>query len=52
MSSLAACPACAVAPLAEETAKAALKPSLHLSVPAIHCAACIGKIERAMHAPF
>ena len=50
MSSLAACPACAVAPLAEETAKAALKPSLHLSVPAIHCAACIGKIERALMA--
>ncbi|WP_373635715.1 heavy metal translocating P-type ATPase [Yoonia sp. SS1-5] len=40
-----ACPACATAPLAQEIAYG---PALQFSVPSIHCAACIGKIERAM----
>ncbi|MEY1554830.1 heavy metal translocating P-type ATPase [Yoonia sp. R2331] len=42
---MSACPACAAAPLAQE---AAAPPDLQFSVPGIHCAACIGKIERAM----
>lgn len=50
MSSIAACPACAAAPLAEELAKPATTPDLHFSLPTIHCAACIGKVERALNA--
>ncbi|WP_348524157.1 heavy metal translocating P-type ATPase [Phaeobacter sp. J2-8] len=38
----AACPACAAAPLAAEMAQG---PALQFSLPTIHCAACIGKIE-------
>ncbi len=41
-----ACPACAAAPLASETATNG--PSLQFSLPTIHCAACIGKIERGL----
>lgn len=43
----AACPACAAAPLAMEIA-ARRRPNLVLSLPTIHCAACIGKIEHAL----
>lgn len=39
------CPACAAAPMAERTA---LGPALQFSVPAVHCAACIGTIERGL----
>lgn len=41
----AACPACVAVPTAEEID---LGPALQFSLPGIHCAACIGKIERAM----
>lgn len=41
----AACPACSAAPLAMETASG---PALQFSVPTVHCAACIGKIERGL----
>ncbi|PUB15404.1 heavy metal translocating P-type ATPase [Yoonia sediminilitoris] len=40
-----ACPACAAAPLAQEVASG---PALQFSLPTIHCAACIGKIERGL----
>ena len=40
-----ACPACAAVPMAEEVAEG---PSLQFSLPTIHCAACIGKIERGL----
>ena len=39
------CPACAAAPLAEQTAHG---PALQFSVPGVHCAACIGTIERGL----
>ncbi|NNE51816.1 MAG: heavy metal translocating P-type ATPase [Sulfitobacter sp.] len=41
----AACPACAAAPLAEGVATG---PALQFSIPSVHCAACIGKIERGL----
>ncbi|KQI67570.1 ATPase [Loktanella sp. 3ANDIMAR09] len=41
----AACPACAGIPA---TSAAATGPALMFSVPTIHCAACIGKIERGL----
>ncbi|SMY08293.1 heavy metal translocating P-type ATPase [Flavimaricola marinus] len=40
-----ACPACTAAPLAQEMASG---PALQFSLPTIHCAACIGKIERGL----
>lgn len=40
-----ACPACAAAPLAQQMASG---PGLQFSLPTIHCAACIGKIERGL----
>ncbi|KEJ87901.1 heavy metal translocating P-type ATPase [Sulfitobacter donghicola] len=40
-----ACPACSAAPLAMETASG---PAMKFSVPTVHCAACIGKIERGL----
>ncbi|SEL61405.1 Cu2+-exporting ATPase [Roseovarius azorensis] len=46
-----ACPACAAAPAAEALATRALLPAqIALSLPTIHCAACISKIERALSA--
>lgn len=49
MSAVSACPACAAAPLAQEVAKkAVLPPNIYLSLPTIHCAACIGKVERTL----
>ncbi len=39
------CPACAAAPMALETASG---PALQFSVPGVHCAACIGQIERGL----
>ncbi|AXI45236.1 copper-translocating P-type ATPase [Sulfitobacter sp. SK012] len=44
---MSACPACAAAPLAEDIALAC--PTLQFSLPTIHCAACIGKIERGLN---
>lgn len=44
---ISACPACSAAPLAEEIALA--QPTLQFSLPTIHCAACIGKIERGLN---
>ena len=45
----AACPACAVSPLAEELAqKDADKGQILLSLPTIHCAACISAVERGL----
>ncbi|MEP3296758.1 MAG: heavy metal translocating P-type ATPase [Pseudoruegeria sp.] len=49
-----ACPACAAAPLAEAIAdRAAQEPvsgPLILSLPTIHCAACISKVEHTLNA--
>jgi P-type Cu2+ transporter len=49
---LAACPACVAAPAAEELAvraKAAEGPgTIQLSLPTIHCAACISAVERGL----
>jgi len=43
---ISACPACAAAPLAEEIATQ--RPTLQFSLPTLHCAACIGKVERGL----
>ena len=40
-----ACPACDAAPLAQEVASG---PALQFSLPTVHCAACIGKVERGL----
>ena len=49
--SIAACPACSVAPLAQEVATRSLADgNIVLSLPTIHCAACIGAVERALQA--
>lgn len=48
-----ACPACAAAPAATEQAARALEATraqIALSLPTIHCSACISKIERALTA--
>lgn len=46
-----ACPACAAAPAAEALAASALpRAQIALSLPTIHCSACISKIERALNA--
>lgn len=42
---ISACPACSAVPLAEEVAAG---PGVQYSLPTIHCAACIGKIERGL----
>ncbi|KAG1648590.1 Nitrogen fixation protein FixI [Nymphon striatum] len=42
---ISACPACSAVPLAEEVAAG---PGIQYSLPTIHCAACIGKIERGL----
>ncbi len=48
MTAMMACPACGVAPLALHTA---VRPArLMLSLPQIHCAACIGQIETGLMA--
>lgn len=50
-SSLSACPACSAAPAAEALADKALEPeAIYLSLPTIHCAACIAKIEGGLEA--
>lgn len=48
----AACPACVAAPSAEAIAEAAApkEARLALSVPAVHCAACISTVEKALAA--
>lgn len=46
---ISACPACAAAPLAQSMAGADIHGTV-LSLPDIHCAACIGTVERALHA--
>lgn len=51
--SLSACPACIAAPAAEAVAAKPAAPAqarLMLSVPGIHCAACIAGVERALRA--
>jgi Cu2+-exporting ATPase len=46
-----ACPACAAAPAAEALAARALPDArIALSLPTIHCGACISKIESALDA--
>ncbi|MDZ4395647.1 heavy metal translocating P-type ATPase [Cypionkella sp.] len=47
---MAACPACVVAPLAQEQAQVAARGRLMLSLPAAHCAACISTVESALAA--
>ena len=49
--SISACPACSAAPLAIEiAAKSAVAGDIILSLPSIHCAGCIGTVERALMA--
>lgn len=54
MTAISACPACDAAPYAQSIAAKATpsqaEPNLFLSLPGIHCAACIGKVERALMA--
>ena len=50
MSSMSACPACIAGPKADDVEAYSHKPNVHLSVPTIHCAACIGTVERALMA--
>jgi len=46
---ISACPACSAAPLAQEiAAKRASVTAMQLSLPGIHCAACISGVERAL----
>jgi Cu2+-exporting ATPase len=46
-----ACPACAAAPAAESLAEVDKTPAqIALSLPGIHCSACITKIEKALNA--
>jgi len=47
---IAACPACAVAPSAEDIARMseAVEARIMLSLPQIHCAACISAVEREL----
>ncbi|WP_424971408.1 heavy metal translocating P-type ATPase [Dinoroseobacter sp. S76] len=44
-----ACPACAAAPLAESLGSRAVRGGVVLSLPKIHCAACISGVERLLH---
>ncbi|MDW4498567.1 heavy metal translocating P-type ATPase [Sulfitobacter sp. D35] len=50
MTMVSACPACEAAPLAQDRVQASEIPTLYLSVPGMHCAACIAKIERRLSA--
>lgn len=56
MTTVSACAACAAAPYAEKAAQDAARatqeaePNIYLSLPGIHCAACIGAVERALMA--
>jgi Cu2+-exporting ATPase len=54
MTTISACPACDAAPYAQSIAAKAAQPSaepnVFLSLPDIHCAACIGAVERALQA--
>jgi Cu2+-exporting ATPase len=50
-SQMSACPACVAAPAAEAIAARNVKDaSIMLSLPGIHCAACISAVERALNA--
>jgi Cu2+-exporting ATPase len=52
MTTISACPACDAAPYAQsiatKAAGSAAEPNIFLSLPGIHCAACIGAVERAL----
>lgn len=49
MNAMSACPACAAAPLAEQVAQQTIDaPDFVLSLPTIHCAACIRTVERSL----
>lgn len=50
MTSITACPGCAAAPLAARVATPDAPPNMIVSLPTIHCAACIGKVERILMA--
>jgi Cu2+-exporting ATPase len=54
MTAISACPACDAVPYAQSIAAKATpqltEPNLFLSLPGIHCAACIGAVERALSA--
>lgn len=45
-----ACPACAAAPLAESVSSRTVRGGIVLSLPQIHCAACISGVERLLMA--
>ncbi|WP_163848631.1 heavy metal translocating P-type ATPase [Pseudooceanicola aestuarii] len=48
---ISACPACAAAPSAQQVAQAALRDArITLSLPTIHCAACIDTVETTLNA--
>ncbi|NOR29496.1 MAG: copper-translocating P-type ATPase [Sulfitobacter sp.] len=49
MTMVAACPGCVAAPLALKHAENHAAPAVVLSLPTIHCAACIGKVERKLN---
>jgi Cu2+-exporting ATPase len=49
VTTLSACPACVAAPLAGHIAQQEIDaPDIILSLPTIHCAACIGSVERSL----
>ncbi|MGB7317014.1 MAG: heavy metal translocating P-type ATPase [Planktotalea sp.] len=52
MTAISACPACSAAPAAEALAQsqAPREVNLALSLPSIHCAACISSVERVLNA--
>ncbi|WP_412505665.1 heavy metal translocating P-type ATPase, partial [Roseovarius sp. SYSU LYC5161] len=49
-SPVSACPACAAAPAAEAAAELPDNAQIALSLPTIHCSACITRIEKALNA--
>ena len=50
MTSVSACPACAAVPAAQEVAQSAAPADIILSLPSIHCVACIREVERTLGA--
>ena len=48
MTALAACPACPAGGIAQEVAQRAAAPRWSFSVPGLHCAGCMGTVERAL----
>jgi len=49
MTAMAACSGCATEPSVKDVAQLKTLPNLNFSVPTVHCAGCIGKIERLLN---